>query len=159
MSLPITDLSSLVTMQDIEDQKPRVRCDTYDYPDDELSKVSWLDDILVFRSSILPTVLRPVLAITLLSAVVAFASLWWGKEVGLTNSVGEWISLTSVILIREQCRSCRWWSACYSVSWSSLACVLTDTQPLVQSFGDYLSGHSQGNTERTQQFFRLREIR
>ncbi|ORY25958.1 Bestrophin, RFP-TM, chloride channel-domain-containing protein, partial [Naematelia encephala] len=76
MALPLTTLSSLLSMQEREDHKPR------------LSKISWLPDILVFRASILPTVLLPVLAVTLFSAMVAVASVWWGKDVGLTNNVG-----------------------------------------------------------------------
>ena len=115
-------------MQDFEDQKPRVSCDDLYWPDNKLSKVSWLDDILVFRSSILPTVLRPVLAVTLLSAAVAIASIWWGKEVGLTNNVGEWISLIAAILMHEQCRSCRWWSACCLVSRLPFFCLLPNSQ-------------------------------
>ncbi|WVQ85081.1 hypothetical protein IAT38_007245 [Cryptococcus sp. DSM 104549] len=83
MSLPLHTLSSLLAMQDVEDHKPR------------LSKISWLPDIFVFRSSILPIVLGPVLTVTLFSAGVAAASLWWGKEVGLTNNV---VPLLSVVV-------------------------------------------------------------
>ena len=43
----------------------------------------------MFRSSILPTVWVPVIAVTVFSAAVAMASLLWGKEVGLTNNVGK----------------------------------------------------------------------
>lgn len=56
---------------------------------EQLSKISWLPDILVFRSSIIPTVIAPVLVVTAFSAAVAAISLWWGKEVGLANNVGE----------------------------------------------------------------------
>lgn len=37
----------------------------------------------------MPTVLGPVLVVTAFSAVVAAVSLYWGKEVGLSNNVGE----------------------------------------------------------------------
>ena len=77
MSLPLTTLSSLLTLQESEDHKPR------------LSKISWLPDIFVFRASIMPTVIGPVLVITAWSGLVAAVSVWWGKEVGLTNSVGK----------------------------------------------------------------------
>jgi putative membrane protein len=43
----------------------------------------------VFHSSIIPTVLGPVLSVSLFAASVAVAALMWGKEVGLTNNVGE----------------------------------------------------------------------
>jgi putative membrane protein len=36
----------------------------------------------------MPTVLGPVLVVTAFSAVVAAVSLYWGKEVGLSNNVG-----------------------------------------------------------------------
>ncbi|GFZ50322.1 hypothetical protein JCM24511_08079, partial [Saitozyma sp. JCM 24511] len=77
MALPINTLSSLHTLQDDEDHKPR------------LSKISWLPDILVFHSSIIPTVLGPVLSVSLFAGSVAVAALMWGKEVGLTNNVGR----------------------------------------------------------------------
>lgn len=56
---------------------------------DQLSKISWLPDVLVWRGSIIPTVAGPVLSVTLFSACVAAASLMYGKEVGLTNNVGQ----------------------------------------------------------------------
>ncbi|WVF68960.1 hypothetical protein IAT40_003734 [Kwoniella sp. CBS 6097] len=87
MSLPLNTLSSLLAMQDVEDHKPR------------LSKISWLPDILVFSSSILPIVLGPVLTVTLFSACVAAASLWWGKEVGLTNNVVPLLSVVVGLLL------------------------------------------------------------
>lgn len=55
----------------------------------QLSKISWLPDILVYSGSIMPTVLGPVLVVTAFSAVVAAVSLYWGKEVGLSNNVGR----------------------------------------------------------------------
>ncbi|WVQ96476.1 hypothetical protein IAU59_003581 [Kwoniella sp. CBS 9459] len=87
MSLPLNTLSSLLAMQDVEDHKPR------------LSKISWMPDIMVFRSSILPIVLGPVLSVTLFSACVAAASLWWGKEVGLTNNVVPLLSVVVGLLL------------------------------------------------------------
>ncbi|WWD18606.1 hypothetical protein CI109_103059 [Kwoniella shandongensis] len=87
MSLPLSTLSSLLAMQDVEDHKPR------------LSKISWLPDVLVFSSSILPIVLGPVLSVTLFSAGVAAASLWWGKEVGLTNNVVPLLSVVVGLLL------------------------------------------------------------
>ncbi|OCF37198.1 hypothetical protein I316_01105 [Kwoniella heveanensis BCC8398] len=87
MSLPLNTLSSLLAMQDVEDHKPR------------LSKISWMPDIMVFRSSILPIVLGPVLTVTLFSACVAAASLWWGKEVGLTNNVVPLLSVVVGLLL------------------------------------------------------------
>jgi putative membrane protein len=54
----------------------------------QLSKISWLDDVLVYRPSIIPIVIRPVLFITLFAAGVALASVVYGKEVALTNNVG-----------------------------------------------------------------------
>ncbi|ODO09983.1 hypothetical protein I350_02207 [Cryptococcus amylolentus CBS 6273] len=87
MALPITTLSSLLAMQDVEDHKPR------------LSKISWLPDLLVFRGSILPTIIGPVLWVTLFSAGVAAASIWWGKEVGLTNNVVPLLSVVVGLLL------------------------------------------------------------
>ncbi|WWC62741.1 uncharacterized protein I303_105338 [Kwoniella dejecticola CBS 10117] len=87
MTLPLTTLSSLLALQDVEDHKPRV------------SKISWLPDIFVFRSSILPIVLGPVLSVTLFSAGVAAASLWWEKEVGLTNNVVPLLSVVVGLLL------------------------------------------------------------
>jgi hypothetical protein len=119
MALPINTLSSLHTLQDDEDHKPRVswnflrslppprrplpydgssapstRDDVQYIPADlrvtsQLSKISWLPDILVFHSSIIPTVLGPVLSVPLFAGSVAVTALMWGKEVGLTNNVGE----------------------------------------------------------------------
>ena len=51
--------------------------------------MSWLPDVLVYRSSILPTIMGSVSVVTLFAAAVAAVSIWWGKEVGLTNNVGE----------------------------------------------------------------------
>ncbi|WWC88528.1 uncharacterized protein L201_003439 [Kwoniella dendrophila CBS 6074] len=87
MSLPINTLSSLLALQDVEDHKPRI------------SKISWLADIFVFRSSILPIVLGPVLTVTIFSAGVAAASLWWGREVGLTNNVVPLLSVVVGLLL------------------------------------------------------------
>ncbi|WVR06453.1 hypothetical protein IAU60_003484 [Kwoniella sp. DSM 27419] len=87
MSLPLATLSSLLAMQDVEDHKPR------------LSKISWLPDIFVFRSSILPIVLGPVLTVTIFSAFVAAVSLTWGKEVGLTNNVVPLLSVVVGLLL------------------------------------------------------------
>ncbi|TYJ56403.1 hypothetical protein B9479_002806 [Cryptococcus floricola] len=87
MAFPITTLSSLLAMQDVEDHKPR------------LSKISWLPDLLVFRGSILPTIIGPVLWVTLFSAGVAAASIWWGKEVGLTNNVVPLLSVVVGLLL------------------------------------------------------------
>jgi len=50
--------------------------------------MSWLPDVLVYRSSILPTIMGSVSVVTLFAAAVAAVSIWWGKEVGLTNNVG-----------------------------------------------------------------------
>jgi putative membrane protein len=94
MSMPINVLASLLKLQDVEDHKPRV---SYQIPHHEathlipnqLSKISWLPDVLVWRGSIIPTVAGPVLSVTLFSACVAAASLMYGKEVGLTNNVGQ----------------------------------------------------------------------
>ena len=38
--------------------------------------------------SIIPTVIGPVLSVTLWAGGVAVAALFYGKEVGLTNNVG-----------------------------------------------------------------------
>lgn len=54
----------------------------------QLSKISWLPDVLVWQGSIIPTVLGPVLSVTFFASCVAAASLMYGKEVGLTNNVG-----------------------------------------------------------------------
>lgn len=65
---------------------------TSDAPADsviQLSKMSWLPDILVYRSSIIPTILGSVSVVTLFSGAVAAVSGWWGTEVGLPNNVGE----------------------------------------------------------------------
>ncbi|GFZ44871.1 hypothetical protein JCM24511_02597 [Saitozyma sp. JCM 24511] len=75
MALPPNTLSSLHTLQDDEDHKPR------------LSKISWLPDVLVFHSSIIPTVLGPVLSVSLFAGSVAVAALMWGKQ-------GIWVSVT-----------------------------------------------------------------
>ena len=48
-----------------------------------------MPDILVFSGSILPTVLGPVLVVSLWAGGVAVAAIWYGKEVGLTNNVGK----------------------------------------------------------------------
>ncbi|RXK40064.1 hypothetical protein M231_02704 [Tremella mesenterica] len=87
MSLPLTTLSSLLTLQDDEDNKPR------------LSKISWLPDILVVQGSIIPTVIGPVLSVTLFSAGVAAAALVYGKEVGLTNNVVPLLSVVVALLL------------------------------------------------------------
>ncbi|WRT67923.1 uncharacterized protein IL334_004897 [Kwoniella shivajii] len=87
MSLPLNTLSSLLAMQDVEDHKPK------------LSKISWLPDLFVFRASILPIILGPVFSVTLFSAGVAAASLWWGKEVGLTNNVVPLLSVVVGLLL------------------------------------------------------------
>nr|XP_019012934.1 uncharacterized protein I206_02430 [Kwoniella pini CBS 10737]OCF51715.1 hypothetical protein I206_02430 [Kwoniella pini CBS 10737] len=87
MTLPLTTLSSLLALQDVEDHKPK------------LSKISWLPDIFVFRSSILPIVLGPVLAVTLFSSGVAAASVLWGQEVGLTNNVVPLLSVVVGLLL------------------------------------------------------------
>jgi putative membrane protein len=55
----------------------------------QLSKLSWLADVLVFHSSIIPIVAGPVFMLTLFSAGVALASIVFGKSVALTNNVGE----------------------------------------------------------------------
>lgn len=47
-----------------------------------------MPDILVLSGSIIPTVIGPVLSVTLWAAGVAVAALFYGKEVGLTNNVG-----------------------------------------------------------------------
>ena len=52
--------------------------------------MSWLPDILVYRASILPTIIGSVTVVTLFAMGVAVVSLWWGKEVGLTNNVGTY---------------------------------------------------------------------
>lgn len=44
---------------------------------------------MVYSSSILPVVLRPVIFFTLWSALVATASIVYGKDLALTNNVGE----------------------------------------------------------------------
>jgi putative membrane protein len=54
--------------------------------------MSWLPDILVFRASILPPIIGPALVVTVSSGLVAAASIWWGKEVGLSNNVGKSIA-------------------------------------------------------------------
>ncbi|OXG42830.1 hypothetical protein C359_02157 [Cryptococcus neoformans Bt120] len=87
IALPLNTLTSLLTLQNAEDSKPR------------LSKISWLPDIVAYKSSILPIVLGPVLTVTLFSAVVAAASLWWGKEVGLTNNVVPLLSVVVGLLL------------------------------------------------------------
>nr|ODN85373.1 hypothetical protein L203_04988 [Cryptococcus depauperatus CBS 7841] len=87
MSLPLNTLSSLLDLQEGEDGKPR------------LSKISWVPDICVFRSSILPIVFFPVMTVTLFSAGVAAASIWWGKEVGLTNNVVPLLSVVVGLLL------------------------------------------------------------
>jgi putative membrane protein len=51
--------------------------------------MSWLPDILVYRGSIIPTIIGSVSVVTLFSAIVAIISIWWDKEVGLTNNVGK----------------------------------------------------------------------
>ncbi|TXT16028.1 hypothetical protein VHUM_00531 [Vanrija humicola] len=73
-------------MQTVEDSKPR------------LSKISWLDDVLVYRPSIIPIVLRPVLFITLFAAAVALASAY-GHEVALTNNVVPLLSVVVGLLL------------------------------------------------------------
>ncbi|KAL1413181.1 hypothetical protein Q8F55_000931 [Vanrija albida] len=80
-------LASLLRMQTVEDSKPR------------LSKISWLDDVLVYRPSIIPIVLRPVLFITLFAAGVALASLVYGQEVALTNNVVPLLSVVVGLLL------------------------------------------------------------
>ena len=55
----------------------------------QLSKMSWLPDILVYRASIIPTIIGSVMVVTLFATGVAVVALWWGKEVGLTNNVGK----------------------------------------------------------------------
>lgn len=55
----------------------------------QVSKISWLDDVMVYSSSILPVVLRPVVFFTMWSALVATASIVYGKDLALTNNVGE----------------------------------------------------------------------
>ena len=96
MTLPLTTLSSLLAMQDDEDHKPRVRlflCCVRHYQwgwaNAQLSKISWLPDILVLRGSIIPTVIGPVLSVTIFAACIAAASLLYGRDVGLTNNVGK----------------------------------------------------------------------
>jgi hypothetical protein len=109
MALPINTLSSLHTLQDDEDHKPRVSWNflrpqspprkppPYDGSlapstgdgvqyitadlrvPSQLSKISWLPDILVFHSSIIPTVLGPVLSVSLFASSVAVAALMWGN--------------------------------------------------------------------------------
>ncbi|ORX37256.1 Bestrophin, RFP-TM, chloride channel-domain-containing protein [Kockovaella imperatae] len=84
MTFPVHTLSTLLSMQAVEEHKPKT------------SKVSWLADVLVFRASIIPMILKPVLCITFWSAGVAAISLWWGKEVGLRNDIV--VPLLSVVL-------------------------------------------------------------
>ncbi|BEI98861.1 hypothetical protein CcaverHIS631_0311600 [Cutaneotrichosporon cavernicola] len=80
-------LSSLLRMQTQEDSKPRV------------SKISWLDDVMVYSSSILPVVLRPVVFFTAWSALVAVASIVWGKDLALTNNVVPLLSVVVGLLL------------------------------------------------------------
>lgn len=47
----------------------------------------------------MPIVLGPVLTVTLFSAGVAAASLWWDKEVGLTNNVVPLLSVVVGLLL------------------------------------------------------------
>jgi len=67
--------------------------------------MSWLPDILVYRASIIPTIIGSVTVVTLFATGVAVVSLWWGKEVGLTNNVGKSTVLRSVV--DEQYRFCQ----------------------------------------------------
>lgn len=67
----------------------------------QLSKISWLPDVLVLRGSIIPTVLGPVLTVTLFAASVAAASILYGKEVGLTNNVVPLLSVVVALLLGE----------------------------------------------------------
>lgn len=55
--------------------------------------------MLVFRGSIIPTVLGPVLTVTLFAAAVAAASILYGKEVGLTNNVVPLLSVVVALLL------------------------------------------------------------
>ncbi|KLT44479.1 UPF0187-domain-containing protein [Cutaneotrichosporon oleaginosum] len=84
---PRHTLTSLLRMQTQEDSKPRV------------SKISWLDDVMVYSSSILPVVLRPVIFFTAWSAVVAVASIVYGKDLALTNNVVPLLSVVVGLLL------------------------------------------------------------
>ncbi|RSH94136.1 hypothetical protein EHS25_003939 [Saitozyma podzolica] len=115
MALPINTLSSLHSLQDDEDHKPAppphdgalapsTRDDVKYVPADlrvtsQLSKISWLPDVLVFHSSIIPTVLGPVLSVSLFASSVAVAALMWGKQVGLTNDVVPLLSVVVGLLL------------------------------------------------------------
>ena len=78
--------------------------------------MSWLPDILVYRASILPTIIGSVTVVTLFAMGVAVVSLWWGKEVGLTNNVGTYAGSlhrspdSSTSLVGR-----RWFATCISV--------------------------------------------
>lgn len=77
--------------------------------DSKVSNVSWWDDVLVYRSSIIPVVLRPVLFFTLFSAGVATAAIVYGRQISLTNNVGE--SLSSTVVAEPSATAlCRCWS-------------------------------------------------
>lgn len=83
-------------MQSVEESKPRVgvrksrRRSPSPANGPQLSNISWLADVLVYSSSIIPVVMGPVVFITAFSAAVAAASVVFGKHVELTNNVGEW---------------------------------------------------------------------
>lgn len=57
--------------------------------------------MLVYSDSVIPTVLGPVLTVTLFSAAVAAASILYGKEVGLTNNVVPLLSVVVALLLGE----------------------------------------------------------
>ncbi|GMK53456.1 hypothetical protein CspeluHIS016_0100420 [Cutaneotrichosporon spelunceum] len=80
-------LSSLLRMQTQEDSKPRI------------SKISWLDDVMVYSSSIMPVVLRPVIFFSAWSGVVAAVSIVWAKDIALTNNVVPLLSVVVGLLL------------------------------------------------------------
>ncbi|RSH87989.1 uncharacterized protein EHS24_000512 [Apiotrichum porosum] len=84
---PKKTLSSLLAMQSVEESKPR------------LSNISWLADVLVYSSSIIPVVMGPVVFITAFSAAVAAASVVFGKHVELTNNVVPLLSVVVGLLL------------------------------------------------------------
>jgi hypothetical protein len=80
-------------MQDVEDDKPKASAVIHLKRLQIIKIQVVVQDLLVtrypgFRSSILPTIIVPALVVTAFSGLVAAASIWWDKEVGLSNNVG-----------------------------------------------------------------------
>ena len=52
-----------------------------------------MNDVFVYRESILPVIIHPVLGFTIFAAAVAVADIWYNRTIAISNNVGTYNKL------------------------------------------------------------------